>query len=296
MATVRTLRTKHLLSTSWQIAPEDFFLLLAEATSKEKVFLLAHPEYALSAEEETRVTGYFKRRLKHEPIAYITGHKEFYGRNFSVTRDTLIPRPETELLVEHVLNTTFNFQLSTFEHIDIIDVGTGSGNIIITLTKELEETSLVSDITYHALDISRATLTVAMQNAALHGVKDQITFLHSDLLQDFPLPEEKNHHAVITANLPYLSERIYHESDPDVRDYEPKSALESGQDGLDHYRRLLGELAERTKHYQSLTVLLEISPEQSDAIREEMFRVFPGSTPEILPDLSGRNRLVQASF
>lgn len=295
MTTVRTLQTKYLLSAGGQIAPEDFFLLLAEATSKEKVFLLAHPEYALSAEEETRVTGYFKRRLKHEPIAYITGHKEFYGRDFSVTRDTLIPRPETEHLIEHVLEHIGSGKYGDTP-VDIVDIGTGSGNIVITLTKELEETSLVSDITYHALDISRATLTVAMQNAALHGVKDQITFLHSDLLQDFPLPEDKDRHAVIVANLPYLSERIYHESDPDVRDYEPKSALESGQDGLDHYHRLLGELAERKKHYQSLTVLLEISPEQSGAIRQEMLRLFPASTPRIIPDLSGRNRLIQASF
>jgi len=278
------------------IAPEDFFILLAEATGKEKVFLLAHPEYTLAAQEEAKARQYLARRLKREPVATIVGHKEFYGRDFLVTKDTLIPRPETELLVEQLLDEIARNKETTNGMIDIIDIGTGSGDIIITLAQETKTMSLKNDIRFFALDISSAALRVAEKNAARHDEEEAITFLESDLLENFPLSEEKNRHAMIAANLPYLSTDIYDASDPDVRDYEPKGALLSGHDGLDHYRRLIKELSRLLTCYASLTVFFEISPEQSTTLKDIIEEAFPRSALSLFQDLSGRDRLIQATF
>ncbi len=290
--TLRELQSRFLPS----LAPEDFFLLIAHATGEEKVFLLAHPEYELSPEVATKAEAYLRRRLKHEPVAYIIGHREFYGREFHVTRDTLIPRPETEHLIETALNAIFNFQFSIFKNIDIIDVGTGSGNIIITLAKEIEELPHKVEIKYFALDISKSALAIAKDNAMRHDIATKITFLESDLLEHLPIPLLQDHHLIITANLPYLSHDIYHESDPDVRDYEPESALVSGEDGLDHYTRLLIELRALLPHARSLTFFLEISPEQTILLTKHIRTVFPQASPLVFQDLSGRVRLIQATI
>jgi release factor glutamine methyltransferase len=290
--TLRELQSRFLPS----LAPEDFFLLIAHATGEEKVFLLAHPEYELSPEVATKVEAYLRRRLEHEPVAYITGHREFYGREFHVTRDTLIPRPETEHLIETALNAIFNFQFSIFKNIDIIDVGTGSGNIIITLAKEIEKRSHQAEIKYFALDISKSALAIAKDNAMRHDIATKITFLESDLLKHLPVSLLQDHHLIITANLPYLSHNIYHESDPDVRDYEPASALVSGEDGLDHYVRLLTEIHTFLPHVRSLTFFFEISPEQTTLLTTHIRTVFPQVTPLVFQDLSGRDRLIQATI
>lgn len=276
------------------VAPEDFFLLLVHATGKEKVFLLAHPEYELPTEAEKKAREFLARRLKHEPVAYITGHKEFYGRDFHVTRDTLIPRPETELMIEQVL-TLFHTN-TPLSQADIIDLGTGSGNIIITLAKEIERIHQVTGTGYYALDISPQALDIAKKNARAHDIEKQISFIKSNLLQNFPLPQEKNRHAVIVANLPYLSSEIYQASSLDVRDHEPHSALESGADGLDHYRRLLQELAERKNQYQSISFLLEISPEQSTSLRAMIAQTFPKADIGLFQDLAGKDRLIQTTL
>ncbi|MFZ3032212.1 MAG: peptide chain release factor N(5)-glutamine methyltransferase [Candidatus Moraniibacteriota bacterium] len=296
MSTVQNLQKKYLPG----IMPEDFFVLIAHATGKEKVFLLAHPEYELSAAEEEKAKQHLERRLKHEPVAYITGHKEFYGRDFHVTHDTLIPRPETELMIEQVLDRIKNTEsgiMKEGEEIDLIDIGTGSGNIIITLAKEfsllMRHTSYVN---FYALDISPRALAIAEDNARTHSVGEKISFIESDLLQNFSPVRETHHPLIVTANLPYLSHDIYQGSDADVRDYEPQGALESGVDGLDHYRRLLLELKNLVCPDHTITLLLEISPEQTLELTREIQSIFPDVTLLTLQDLSGRDRLIQASL
>lgn len=270
------------------LAPEDFFILLAHATGEEKTFLLAHPEYELSAEKEEKAREYLKRRLKYEPVASITGHKEFYGRDFLVTEATLIPRPETELLIERALAL---FETDPpLSQADIIDLGTGSGNIIITLAKELPK----KQRKFFGIDVSEQALAIARKNAERLGAEKDILFLHSDLLRDFPLPQEKNRHLVIAANLPYLSSEIYQASSEDVRNFEPKSALESGADGLDHYRRLFDELEPFRKHFLSAALFLEISPEQSSILRKIILQAFPEAEVSVLQDLADKDRLIQA--
>jgi len=288
------------------MAPEDFFLLLAYATGKEKVFLLAHPEYELAPKEKEQAEQYLARRLKHEPVAYIVGHKEFYGREFRVTPSTLIPRPETELLIESALNAISNFpwprpatagrQFPISKNIDIVDIGTGSGNIIITLAKEIKTKYPILNTRYYALDISPQALAIARKNAQAHDSEKKIDFVESDLLQKFLLPQKKNRHAIITANLPYLSSSIYQESSPDVHDYEPRTALESGHDGLDHYRMLFEMLPHFSQHYLSTTFFLEISPEQSEALEATLTHLFPTANIRLFQDLAGKDRLIQATI
>ncbi len=290
--TIATLRRK------WakRIAPEDFFILLAHATGKEKIFLLTHPDATLSEEAEARATDSLERRLYHEPVAYIVGQKEFYGRAFLVTKDALIPRPETELLVEQVL-AYYTLHSGAKNKIDFIDIGTGSGAIIITLAQEIPPLlPSTTDVHFFALDISLPALRIAGENAKRHESVEHILFLAGDLLDTFSPPREKNRHAIIAANLPYLSTTIYNESAPDVRLHEPKSALVSGTDGLAHYRRLFLQLKTLAPHYLSTTVFLEFSPEQSVPLSREIQTFWPQAKPQIFPDLSGKDRLLQVTL
>lgn len=274
------------------LAPGDFFLLLVHATGKEKVFLLAHPEYELTEEEETTIQSLVERRRKYEPIAYLTHHKEFYGRDFLVTQDTLIPRPETEVLIEEIIREATEKQ----ESVDILDIGTGSGNIIITLAHELPQ----ENFHFYGIDISLSALAIAQKNAKKHHINTRIIFLHSDLLEKCLFLSErkkkKERHAIIAANLPYLSHEIYSTSKRDVRDYEPRNALISGESGLDHYLRLLEELPLFSSAYRSMTLFLEISPEQSKSIVGKIIEIFPTASTQIFQDLSGKGRLIKASF
>lgn len=282
--TVAALQKKYLPL----LAPEDFFLLVAHATRQEKVFLLAHPEYKLSPKMLEQAEAFLERRLKHEPVAYIVGHKEFYGREFLVTPDTLIPRPETELLVEAILKRATDQE----GEIAILDIGTGSGNIIVTLASELSQ----KKNSFFGIDISPLALATAKKNAVKNNVDTRINFLESDLLEKFLSHHIKNQHIIIAANLPYLSREIYSASESDVRDYEPQSALVSEDAGLNHYLRLLSQLHALSQHGLSMTFFFEISPEQTERITLGIENVFPQATLSVLQDLSGKNRLIQASI
>jgi release factor glutamine methyltransferase len=295
MTTLEKLQKEYLSpSSETRLAPEDFFVLLAETTGKDKAFLLAHPEYVLDAETEAKTREYFKRRLKREPVTYIVGHKEFYGRDFLVTPDTLVPRPETELLVELTLNKISNFQFPISNNIAIIDVGTGSGNIIITLAKEIGNPIYeIQNTRYeiHATDISAGALTTAQENAARHGVSDAISFHEGSLLE--PIDKdvfEAADEIIIAANLPYLSHEIYQSSHDDVKLFEPETALVSEAAGLDHYYRLLEETRSIPK---PMTLFLEISPEQTPAITKYLAERFPQAETSIHQDLSARDRVVE---
>lgn len=299
--TLGELQKTYLSSSSEvRIAPEDFFILLAHTTKKEKIFLLAHPEYVLSGQEESTVKDFFKRRLKHEPIAYITGYKEFYGYDFRVTRDTLIPRGETELLVELVLNRISNLEsgisVQKENTIEIVDIGTGSGNIIISLAKTLLSRFKNQDsrFAFYASDISLGALAIAKGNATRNHVLQNITFLHGDLLQ--PYLEEKLpslDQIIITANLPYLSASIYADTTEDVHDFEPETALVSDQDGLDHYYRLLREVKDIRSQLKEVTLFLEISPEQTIPLTGTISSLFPKASIVVHKDLADKDRLVE---
>lgn len=316
--TIAELQQEFLTSNEEHIAPEDFFVLLAHATRKEKTFLLTHPEYNLDTTDETVARDFFKRRLKHEPVAYIIGHKEFYGLDFKVTENTLIPRPETEQLVELVLDRIRNQESlhcqdsgeqagikNGRESVHILDIGTGSGNIIISIASELKKLYsprlpdgqefliLDSQFTLYATDISEPALVIAKENASTHNVAQTIAFLHGNLLE--PLSKEvfAAEKIIITANLPYLSEEIYQASPNDVKEFEPRSALVSDQKGLEHYYRLLEGVKNLHTKKQSVILFLEISPEQTPSLQDFAASLFPNAKIQIHKDLAGKDRIVE---
>lgn len=202
----------------------DAELLLLRVLGRDRVWLLTHPEATLNLEQLRQYQSWIARRAQHEPIQYILGEQEFYGLAFHVTPDVLIPRPETEHLVEAALERTP--RAST---VRICDVGTGSGAIAVALAHTLP----LSEVT--ALDVSAAALAVAQDNATRHGVTARMRFLQSDLLAAV----RGESYDVIVSNPPYVAESEVLE--PQVRDYEPHSALFSGPTGLEIYQRLIPE-------------------------------------------------------
>jgi release factor glutamine methyltransferase len=261
----------------------DLDLIISFAVKKPREFVLAHPEFKLNKNQELKILNCAARREKNKPLAYILGYKEFYGLNFKVTRDTLIPRPETELLVEEVLK-------SQPKNKTIIDIGTGSGNIIISLAKNIKGRN-----NFYAVDISEKALRIARYNSEKNKVKNKINFTKSNLLscfiqnQSHRLPSKN---LFIVANLPYLSKKIYSSAMANVKNYEPKSALYAPLEGLHYYEKLFKQIKNLQDASCEMQVILEISPEQKSKINRIILVFFPKTKVEFKKDLSGRWRIV----
>jgi release factor glutamine methyltransferase len=205
-------------------ARRDAELLLMRVLGRDRAWLMAHGDAELTAEQAERFDAWVARRGRQEPVQYIVGEQEFYGLVFSVTPDVLIPRPETEHVVEAVLG-----KVPRDAAVRICDVGTGSGAIAIALAKELPRAEVT------AVDCSAAALEVARQNGVLHGVGDRVRFVASDLLGAV----RGERFDVVVSNPPYVAEGEALEAQ--VRDWEPHGALFAGETGLDVYRRLIPE-------------------------------------------------------
>ena len=209
-------------------ATRDAELLLLHVLQVPRATLLAHPDRELTPGEQAIYESIVTRRLHHEPIQYITGQQEFYGLLLNVTPAVLIPRPETEHLVEAVLKL-----LPTDRPLKIVDIGTGSGAIAIALAVHLPHAKIT------ALDISGEALAVATANALQHNVANRIRFLQSDLLSG--VSEKAEAFDAIVSNPPYVAATDRATLHPQVRDHEPATALFAGETGLDIYRRLVPE-------------------------------------------------------
>ena len=206
----------------------DAEILLAYLLQKERIYLYVHFDEPLQEEELTAFRELVKKRAMREPVAYIIGKKEFMGMTFIVNKNVLVPRPETEHLVEAVSE-----RLPTNKNNAIADIGTGSGAIAISLAK------ICKSIKVYAVDISEQALIVARENASVLQA-DNIEFCQGDLLT--PLSGlEKNSLQAIVSNPPYIPQSDMADLEPDVREYEPHNALTDDNDGFDFYRRLLGE-------------------------------------------------------
>lgn len=287
-------------------------LLLAFTLEKPREFLLAHPEYLVPEKISAKFLSLIERRCHHEPISFITRKKEFFSRTFSVNRHTLIPRPETEFLVEKTLEYVSSIQEETpsnkknrpikncdKEKILILDIGTGSGNIITTLAAEIgSEKTSEKNISFVATDISKEALSIARKNATAHASNSHIRFIRSNLLEKIPKKFFRDTHSVIVvANLPYLSSAEYESAPPDVRNFEPSTALWSGKDGLDHYRSLFEALhIERHREQFRLEIFLEISPSQMKPMQTLTQKYFPTAHTEYFRDLARKWRLVHISL
>ncbi|KKR44596.1 MAG: HemK family modification methylase, methyltransferase [Candidatus Moranbacteria bacterium GW2011_GWC1_45_18] len=278
------LRDKKILSC---IAPLDLELILSLATNRPREYLFAHPEQKLSLKELDKFNSFLIRRKKGEPIAYMTGKKEFYGLEFEVNRNVLIPRPETELLVEKALDL-----VPEVEPLTVIDVGTGSGNIIISVVENLPA-NIRKKIDFYATDVSKKALFKTKNNAQKHKVAQYIKFIRSDLLEYFLKKKTKFENLLIVANLPYVSASIYKKNIRNLR-YEPELALISAEKGLGHYRRLLRQIAEIKSDYAlRIICFAEISPEQKNGLAKIMKDELPEAKTNFVKDLSGRNRVVK---
>src|SRR6266478_8381965 len=233
----------------------DAQVLLSHVLNVERSMLYAYPERTLTAEEEQQYLTLIERRTHGEPVAYLTGHKEFYGLDFLVDKRVLIPRPETELLVEAALNACRQMLAAGRTPI-VADIGTGSGIIPVTLAV------LEPRLPYlYASDISPDALDVAFLNCLRHHVEGRVHLLYGDLLA--PLPEPID---ILTANLPYVGTDELDELTLDVRAFEPHLALFSGPLGLDLLRRFFIELQHSQKLTERAILLVEIGYRQREAL------------------------------
>jgi release factor glutamine methyltransferase len=248
--------------------------LLAFVLDKDRTFILAHADDTISENEGRRFQAMLDSRAQGKPAQYIMGRQEFYGLEFEVTPEVLIPRPETELLVESALKL-----VSKDGPVSICDVGTGSGCIAVTLLRQLPLARAV------ALEVSPAALEVARHNAARHVVTDRIEFVLSDCFAALA----PQHFDLIVSNPPYVAERAVATLQREVRDYEPRVALTAGADGLDVIRRLVSGATNFLK--PGACLVFEIGFDQHAAVAE----LIDSETWELLdihPDLQGIPRTV----
>ena len=271
--------TEHFTKRGIDTPRLDAELVLAHCLGVERIYLYTHFDRPLSDEERAALRPLVKRRAAREPVAYILGEREFFSRAFTVTPDVLIPRPETEHLVETVLKWCEGRAL-TAPH--LIDVGTGSGAIALTLACELPEAHCT------ACDISPAALAVARQNAERHGVSERVDFVESDL---FGAIEVGSAFDVVVSNPPYVDTALRPGLEPEVRDYEPATALFADDDGLAVARRLCADAAQFTK--PGGLFLLEFDDAQHDRVRGYL-EAGPWTAIESIFDLQGLRRGLRA--
>jgi release factor glutamine methyltransferase len=257
-------------------ASRDAETLLLHVLGKNKAWLIAHAEEPLASVMQTRYAALIERRFQGEPIQYITGETEFYGLPFRVTREVLIPRPETEFTVEKVMSLAARFKAPR-----MVDVGTGSGVLAVALAHELPGAQMT------AIDLSAPALAVARENAELNGVSERIRFLQGDLLA----PVAGEQFDFVVSNPPYVPNTDRATLAVEVRDYEPELALFAGDDELAIYRRLIPAAFDTL--ISGGLLILEIGYGQSHAIIE-LLANYGFRQIEFVPDLQGIPRVACA--
>lgn len=226
-----------------------------------------------------RRQGFMRDNQANKPKQYIQGFVEFYKLKFKVTEDVLIPRPETELLVDEVLKF---YSLNPLPF-TLLDIGTGAGNISISVTKNTQNVKII------ATDVSKEALKIALQNAKLHGLEDKITFLQSDLLSSYTL-NPSPYPLIIVTNLPYIpSERIPY-LDSSVKDYEPHVALDGGMDGFGLYRKLFQQLVDKKIKFDLLVGEIDYTHGEIAILEAQTY--FPEKLIEVKLDLHHRQRIL----
>jgi release factor glutamine methyltransferase len=257
----------------------DAEILLAHVLGWSRAHLLASASEQLDQEQVLVFQRLVTRRAHNEPVAYLTHQREFYGLDLLVDARVLVPRPETELLVDLALIAARRILAGRAPELKIADIGTGSGAIALALAVNLPAHTCI-----YATDIAPEALQVAAANAARHGLSARVHLLHGDLLA--PLPEPVH---MIVSNPPYT---VLSEIDAGVRDYEPHLALDGGPDGLDVYRRLIPQAAQWLHTNVDGCVLLEIGATQSAAVLDIARQVFPRAVVDVRKDLAGHDRVV----
>lgn len=252
--------------------------LLMLAIKRDKTFLYAHPDYALTELEASTFESFLQRRATREPLQYISGVQEFYGLEFEVTPDVLIPRPETEMVVEHAIEILKSRATKRF-----CEIGIGSGCISISILHS------VPDATAVGLDLSTSALNVARRNAEKLGSIERLELIESDLFAK----SSGERFDVIVSNPPYVPSDDIEGLQPEVRDFEPRAALTDGRDGLSIISRIVEEAPRFLTSGGFL--LMEIGIDQSTQV-DAMFEPGIWHSPEFFPDLQGIPRLVCAEL
>lgn len=276
----------------------DAEVLLLEALRKcgkniEKSWLYINNNYTLNKIEEKQFNDFLNQRTKQKPIAYIIGYKEFYGYNFFVNKNVLIPRPETELIVEEVLKI-INKSENTKSKFNLIDIGTGSGCIIISILNELKKNKK-NNIIGCALanDISKKAIEIAKINALKYKLDKKINFITGDLKnavnqKTFSFLKK----TIITANLPYIKDIDHKILPKSVRDYEPKIALLGGKDGLDHIRKLIYNILQINERKSTVFLIIEADPKQINKIEKMLKNESRNANIKIVRDLNKKKRII----
>lgn len=252
----------------------DAQLLLGHVLGRSRAGLVAHGTDELLTEQWSTYRHLIKRRSQGEPVAYLRGYVEWYGTEYIVTPDVLIPRPETEVLLEKALALARRVQATV-----VVDVGTGCGAIASQVAQALPGARV------YATDISERALRVARDNLRRLAVDHRVTLQRGNLLQ--PLPEPPD---LVIANLPYLSRGMLETVVPDVR-FEPREALYAGESGLELYEEMLDQL----RPHGSVPVVAEIDPRQAQAATALFSRALPELWVTVSPDHAGLPRVVMAA-
>ncbi|MBU4561728.1 peptide chain release factor N(5)-glutamine methyltransferase [bacterium] len=288
-------------------------VLLKSCLEIENVELYLNPDRHLSHYELNLLAEAIEKRKNHLPLAYITGEKEFYSLEFRVTPDTFIPRPETEFLVEAVLKKILDpgslileknqHPASSIQHpVNIIDLGTGCGNIAATLARYIPHSKI------YATDISKKALGVAKENARRHRVEDRITFLEGDLFSPLENRHLKGKIDFLVSNPPYVIKSEIDSLMPEVANYEPRIALDGGEDGLSFYRRIIegaaqylkslprrpASTAKRGEQAGQGYLVLELGIDQAPQVKEMIEKTSKFESIEIIKDYSGIERVIVA--
>ncbi len=262
------------MTMSYKQARLQAELLLAHTLEVSRAMLLARLNETLAPELAAQYAANVARRAQHEPLAYILGHREFYGLDFIVDRRVLIPRHETELLVQLALKRAQRFALPF-----IADVGTGSGAIALTLAHHLPQAHI------YATDLSPDALAVASLNASRLKL-DDVQFVEDDLLRRLKEPFD-----LLVANLPYIPSERYARLPREIREFEPRIALDGGFNGLGVMRRLLAQMQGLAK--RGSIALFEISEEQGASALELVHQELPLAATQVHKDLEGLDRVIE---
>ena len=279
-------RARDMLAVAGSGTPAlDAELLLAHVLGRDRAWLYTYPERVLTRPQSVAYLTLVERRADHEPVAYLVGHKEFFGLDFIVTPDVLVPRPETELLVEKALQLA----PSRGGQLTVADVGTGSGVVAVGLAVNLPRARVM------AIDISPAALAVARRNVARHHVGDRVVCIQADLLAPCAATFD-----LVIANLPYVCcgdlHSVYEEAAHGTTralGWEPRIALDGGSDGLEVVRRLLMVVANRL--HPDGVLLVEIGADQGSEVLRLAQVHFPQAAAEVIKDWAGLDRFLTVS-